>query len=645
MTIRLKLAVGSILVVLLANAMLSLVAVQYLERVWLDEVQSHVRLNLQSARAAYRAQYRDITRFLQAAALDRALGDAVKRRDQRALALLAREVFRTGGMDFVNVIDAQGKVLARGQNPDRGEDDLAANPLVAGVLKTGTPQSGTLVLTAQQLAREGKDLAERAVVTIQTTPAAGPSGEKSRSDGMVAAAAVPLRDAEGKLAGVVYAGNLLNHRSGLVDEIRDDVFPPRHKGGETEGTVTIFLDDLRIATNVLRPDGSRAVGTRLSQEVAEQVLQRGGTWASRALVVDDWYITAYEPIRDPAGQIVGALYVGLREAPFAHKHRLINLAVLAMVLAATLASLLLLAMLTMFVLRPIDRIVAMAKRTIEGDLSARVGIRPPAEMGVLCRAIDAMADAIVEREQELKRVTQQHIGRTEKLASIGRLAAGVAHEINNPLTGVLTFAHLLSDKPNMDDQDRQDLGLIIHETTRAAEIVRGLLDFARERAALKEPLDVNDVVARTVRLIRNQKSFDQIRIDEQLAAGLPEVEGDINQLQQVLLNLSLNACEAMPQGGTITVRTAAVDGRVALTITDTGCGIKADDLDKIFEPFFTTKPVGKGTGLGLSVTYGIVQSHGGTIEVQSEEGKGTTFTISLPAMKKEGTSSEPQPRG
>lgn len=634
MTIRLKLAVGSILVILLANAVLSLVAVQYLERVWLDGVQTHVRLNLQSAQAGYRAQYRDITRFLQAAALDRSLVDAAKRPDKKELTSLVQDVFRTSGMDFVTVLDRRGKVLARGRNPRQTGDELAANPLVANSLKSGLPQSGTLVLSSEQLAREGNDLAKRAVIVLHPTPAAIPTDEKTRSEGMIVAAAVPFRDGEGNVAGLLYGGNLLNRRSELIDEIHNDVFSTTEELGPPLGTVTIFLGDLRIATNVLRPDGSRAVGTRMSQEVEEEVIERGGTWASRALVVDDWYITAYEPIRDPTGKILGALYVGLREAPFAQKHRLINLAVLTMVLAATLASLLLLGMLTMFVLRPIDHLVAMAQRMIDGDMSARVGIRPPAEMGVLCRAIDAMADAVAQREQELKRVTQQHIGRSEKLASIGRLAAGVAHEINNPLTGVLTFAHLLRDKPNMDEQDRQDLNLIIHETTRAAEIVRGLLDFARERAAIKEPLDINDVVRRTVRLIRNQKSFEQISIEERLCDGLPEVEGDMNQLQQVLLNLSLNACEAMPKGGTITVESTAADGHVVLTITDTGCGIKKDLFDKIFDPFFTTKPVGKGTGLGLSVTYGIVQSHGGTIEVASEEGKGTTFTISLPAMKK-----------
>ena len=146
-------------------------------------------------------------------------------------------------------------------------------------------------------------------------------------------------------------------------------------------------------------------------------------------------------------------------------------------------------------------------------------------MGILCQAVDGMADALAEREERLKRSTSQQLGRSEKLASVGRLAAGVAHEINNPLTGVLSFACMMQEKANMDDQDRQDLDLIIHETTRAAEIVRGLLDFARERPVVKTPLDLNEVVRRTVRLLGNQKAMQGIVIVENLADTLPDRRG------------------------------------------------------------------------------------------------------------------------
>jgi two-component system NtrC family sensor kinase len=366
--------------------------------------------------------------------------------------------------------------------------------------------------------------------------------------------------------------------------------------------------------------------------VVERVLDRGETWTGPAFVVNDWYIAAYEPITDPRGRIIGVLYVGLLQAPFARRHLLLVGGFLALVLLATVASLLLIFLVTKLVLRPIGHIIAMQRKVAAGDLTARVGIAASGEMGELCREIDRMADALQERERQLEQATSRQIGRSEQLASIGRLAAGVAHEINNPLTGVLTFACMLRDKENMDPQDRQDLDLIIRETTRAAGIVRGLLDFARERPSAKAPMNINDVIRQTVRLLGNQSAFHNIVVVEDLADELPAIDGDANQIQQVFLNLSLNACEAMPDGGTLLLSTSCEDQSVVVRVTDTGCGIKPEHLDQIFEPFFTTKPVGKGTGLGLSVSYGIVRQHGGTLEVESVEGKGSTFLVTLPAL-------------
>jgi two-component system NtrC family sensor kinase len=258
-------------------------------------------------------------------------------------------------------------------------------------------------------------------------------------------------------------------------------------------------------------------------------------------------------------------------------------------------------------------------------------------MGHLCRAINAMADAVSLREAQLKLATRKHIGRAEKLASVGRLSAGIAHEINNPLTGVLTFAHLLREKENMTEEDKADLDVIISETKRVSEVVGGLLDFARERPSKKELLDVSQIVGRTMRLVRSQRQIEQVMVKEDLAENLPAVTGDANQLEQVLLNLSLNALEAMPNGGRLSIQTLAEGDKVIIKVVDTGCGIKQEHLDEVFEPFFSTKPVGTGTGLGLSVSYGIIEQHGGTLEAESQEGQGTTMTITLPAAESEST--------
>jgi two-component system, NtrC family, sensor kinase len=624
---------ATIAVILVVNSLLCWFSLQYVGQVWLEEIQTQVRLDLNSARAAYEDHVAVIASFMKAASLDRDFANALEENDLVGLDSLLGKVHRAGKMDFLCLVNSGGKVICRARNPRQTGDNLADNPLVAGAIARRTTVQGTVILTPDELVKEGDDLAARARFDLVETPAAWPTTDRVRADGMVLAAAVPIQDSAGRMLGVLYGGDLLSRRYEMVDAIKNDVFVRKSYRGREIGTVTIFQGDLRICTNVTLEDGTRAVGTRLSQPVADEVLVAGRSWAAPALVVDERYITAYEPIRDPTGRVVGALYVGLLQAPFLHRQHVITAVFLGLVSAATVGSLVLLFFTTKLVLSPIGRITQMSQKVIAGDLSARVAIRPSGEMGMLCEAIDAMAEAVTQREEQLKRLTQQQVGRSEKLASIGRLAAGVAHEINNPLTGVLTFAHLLREKENMNDEDREDLDLIIHETTRGAAIVRGLLDFARERPVVQAPLALNDVVRQTVLLLGNRSALQQIEVVEDLQEHLPAVNGDANQLQQVVVNLSVNACEAMPKGGTLLLRTSSEDGKVLVSVTDTGCGIKREHLDQIFEPFFSTKAVGKGTGLGLSVSYGIVQQHGGSLEVQSEEGKGSTFTVILPAME------------
>jgi two-component system NtrC family sensor kinase len=630
MTIRFKLTMMAIAGILVANSVLSLVIVAYLGRVWLGEVQTRVGRNLNAARARYDARGERISFFLQAVASDESIPGKVRQKKHAELARMLQNLYGSSDLDFLSMLDGTGRVLCRARDPGQRGDDLSGSPLVAAVLRSRKGQAGTIIVPADALAAEGQDLAVRARFEVLPTLASRPTRETVRADGMVMAAAVPVLDEQGELAAVLYAGYLLNRRDEIVDAIKQQVYPQEVYQGKDIGTVTIFQDDLRIATNVRMEDGSRAVGTLLSAAVADEVLVRGGTWAAPAFVVNDWYITAYGPIRDPTGRIIGCLYVGLLQAPFLHRLYAITGVFLATVFGATLVSLGLTFAVTRFVLQPISSIVAMQDRIVAGDLTARVGIRPSGEMGRLCEAIDKMADAVAEREEKLQDATRRQIGRSAQLASVGRLAAGVAHEINNPLTTVLALTSLLRNKKEIDEQDREDLDLVIRETRRAAEIVRGLLDFARESPSVKAPLNINELIRQTVRLLGNREAFQHIRIVGDFAENLPLIEGDGNKLQQVLLNLSLNACEAMPNGGTLQLSTSVNDEKVCIRVADTGCGIRREHLDKLFEPFFTTKAVGKGVGLGLSVSYGIIQQHGGTLEVQSEEGKGTTFTILLP---------------
>jgi signal transduction histidine kinase len=232
-------------------------------------------------------------------------------------------------------------------------------------------------------------------------------------------------------------------------------------------------------------------------------------------------------------------------------------------------------------------------------------------------------------------VHQEQLVQSRKIAAVGTLTSGIAHELNNPINNIVLTAEALKEDFGQLDQD-EALGLIhdiLVQSERASEIVKGLLDFSRSEHPEFESLSIAAVVHDTLKLVRNQLALSGIQVEEELPSRLPLIHGDRKSLQQVFLNLFINAIQAMLDGGSLTIRgRPSEDGHwLKVEVTDTGVGIEAEHLPHIFDPFYTTKQVGRGTGLGLSVTYGIVEKHGGHIEVQSQKGKGSTFTVILPA--------------
>jgi two-component system NtrC family sensor kinase len=283
------------------------------------------------------------------------------------------------------------------------------------------------------------------------------------------------------------------------------------------------------------------------------------------------------------------------------------------------------------IVKPVNYLVKVTKRISQGDFSVKVEKRSKNEIGELEMTFSLMASSLQERDQEIKSLNEQRLMRSEKLASIGRLAAGIAHEINNPLTAVLTFSSLLLRKA--EEPQKEKLEIIVKETTRCREIVRGLLNFARQNEPLKQICSVNDVIENALSLTRNQLKVSDNRVTVIREFGdIPAIAIDPNQMLEAFINIIINAIDAMPGGGTLSVTTRRIEGenRIEIWFIDTGCGIPKVHLEQIFDPFFTTKDPGKGTGLGLAVTYGIIERHNGTIHVESEVEKGTTFIIKLP---------------
>lgn len=318
-----------------------------------------------------------------------------------------------------------------------------------------------------------------------------------------------------------------------------------------------------------------------------------------------------------------------------------------------------------FVSKPISLLEEGMKRIAQGDLDYEIKINTSDEMGLLARTFNnmtkdikrykenmenwtkALEEEIQKKTAEIMKAHEQLIN-AEKLASLGRMAAGVAHELNSPLTGIVTFAHLMLKRlPPENKQDREDLEIIIEQANRCSKIIKGLLGFSRKATAERVEININTLLDSTIAMVRNQAKFHNIKFVLNFDESLPMIHVDPNQMQQVFLNLLINAADAMNERGQITIATRTVgeseetpwfkmghpqEGKkyIEIEFTDTGPGIPEEYMGKIFEPFFTTKPVGKGTGLGLAVSYGIIKRHGGNITVRSEPGKGASFFIRLP---------------
>jgi two-component system NtrC family sensor kinase len=306
--------------------------------------------------------------------------------------------------------------------------------------------------------------------------------------------------------------------------------------------------------------------------------------------------------------------------------------------------------------RPIKELTAGTQRVAQGDLSYRLPVHSQDELGALAESFNKMTADLSEAQAELtawthtleervERKTQElrraheHVLQVEKMASIGKLAAIVAHEINNPLSGILTYTKLLKKwlaQGEWDTLRREEvcssLELLESESRRCGEIVKNLLTFSRTAPMNLERTDLNKIVDRVVRLVQHQLELTNVQSHLELADDLPLVQGDPAQLQQVLLALVVNAIDAMPRGGNLWVRSRAgpQNREVQLQVQDDGLGIQPSVLPHLFEPFFTTKEHGHGVGLGLAISQNIIERHGGRIDVVSEPGRGTTFTVNLP---------------
>ncbi|MCX7945338.1 MAG: ATP-binding protein [Deltaproteobacteria bacterium] len=422
-------------------------------------------------------------------------------------------------------------------------------------------------------------------------------------------------------------GIKINHKSELADRLK----LLASNLGNQNYQISIFLGDRRILTTI----GPNAVDSKADSVVSSAVLKEKKSFVGRPKVLDTRFFAAYSPLLDYKGEVIGMLGIGTPEEVYGDVRERTSKLFAGLIIAGMLFGFLMTFLFSMWLVKPVERLADAMDRVAQGDFNYKVKIESVNEIVRLSKSFNTMLKAIKERDLKLQEMTEERLSRVEKQVSIGRLAAGVAHEINNPLTAILSLSSLMLKHLPPDDPRAEDLKIIVEETTRCKNIVKSLLDFARERPMEKEIVDLNEVVRNSLNLTEKYESMANIKTSLKLCEHPLYVFVDPKQIQQVIVNLILNAAEACEKNGEITIITEedSSSGFARIAVIDNGKGIPKEHINRVFEPFFTTKGSGKGTGLGLSVSLGIIRKHDGSIEIESTEGKGTRVTVILPMQE------------
>ncbi|WP_434086729.1 sensor histidine kinase [Shewanella mesophila] len=534
--------------------------------------------------------------------------------------------------------------------------------------------SGLMVLEPQRLARLEPRLEQEAVIKLVDTPRSQKPIKEVEKRGMLSRSLLPLHSDNGNLSWYLDGGILLNRDIRIVDHIRDLVYDKGTLPERSIGTVTIFLDNTRISTNVplhffpqVSEKQGRALGSLVSEEVRQKVLMQGLMWVDRAFVYNDWFISAYAPLKDIRGERIGMIYTGFSESPFIHNYLLNIIELGTILMLVLLVSGLLVYRGAYSLLQPIERIHHVVK-AVQSGRNLRIGslgLEEDNELSNLAEQFDRMLDllqrrnsqiqaaaeqlevkveertrSLQEKTEELQRnvallnETRQQLVTNEKLTALGELTAGIAHEINNPTAVILGNMELLKFELGDKAEDvEEEIDIVIQQVGRISTIIRSLLQYSRP-GEFNAPLEMHQltpIIEEMLILVRHSIQKQEVILNQDLNASYP-IEVNRPQLLQVLINLVVNAAHAMDGQGRIWIRTYDWVHRgepigVKIEIEDEGKGIPEEQLGRIFDPFFTTRK--DGTGLGLSLSYGIIKRIGGTIEVSSTLGKGTLFTIGL----------------
>jgi two-component system NtrC family sensor kinase len=637
---------GYTLVVVIMGVFTIFAGLSFISETVMKEAKLRVQMDLNSAWTAFNEEKALLQMGVSLVSQHEFLRSALKNKNSLSnINDLLIELKIKHKLDFLNLVNKSGIIIGSSGKPEALKRKVRYDPVFKQAF-LGNVTSGTALISRENLLLKGDELAETAFIPIIETERAIPTNRKVEDRGLILETAVPILDEKNNVYGIVYGGILLNKRYELVDRIRKTVFGLENIDGKPLGTVTLFLGDTRIATNVITSDSVRAIGTRLSKEVYSTVIEKGERFADRAFVVNDWYLSAYDPIRDAENNIIGILYVGLLEKKYTAYSQELTIKFVAIGLIALFVSVLLANYFSGKIRKPILKLVEVTRQISSGKLGARVtGVEGSYEIVELANSFNSMAASLESDSKKLQEASDKlkkaYLEADEKNRAYLEMLGFVTHELKSPLASIVFAIGSLRDRllgPLNDAQENvlkssarsaDYLNSTIANYLNLSRIEEGELKLKIQRVHLKN-LIIDPAIQRLSELASDNQMVIRCKVLDDL-----KIECDPDLMTSVFQNLISNAIKYGFKSTLINITGEIFENeKVIISVHNEGLGFSNTEKEFLFTRFsrlnkenYSTK---SGTGLGLFVTKNIIIKHGGEIWAESEQGKWARFSFSLP---------------
>jgi signal transduction histidine kinase len=628
-----KLTIYSIIVALIPVVILGVVSSHTITQTMNEQAQDRINTDLYTAEEFMGDNLDKLSSICEFTVSSPDLIENMNNKNLKNLKNILLLTKKSSGADFVTLFDDEGNVVLRSNNDNYGDREFSN--YIKKVLN-GSNITATIILDENTVKKE--NLENKTIIYIDNNSDFIPHDMENKSieyKSLALLSIKPIYDNDtGKIIGALLISKVLNKDTHIVDKIKS----------ATKDTSTIFLGGLRISTNV-QENHKRAIGTFVSQNVYEQVIEKGEIYYGRAFVVDDWYLTAYKPIKDDNNKIIGMIYVGVPEKPFIALQDKIKNIILLVGLVAFLMALVVSVIINSTITKPIKKLKKGVEMMGRGDYNFRVNINSNDEFEELAHAFNKMADEIRSSHEKLKKQAEKLEKSYNELKILDELKSEiisiVSHELRTPLTSIKGYVELILDGTMGPINESQKRGLEIanENIDRLKRLIENMLDLSRiERGELKmdiSKVNLKDIVQNVIHSLKPLADGKNIKIINKAENITANVDKD--KLTGVLTNLIENAIKFSPVNENVTVEAFKENNMVHITVKDNGPGIPKSELTKIFDRFYqvnsSAKRIKSGSGLGLAICKSIVEAHGGKIWVESELGKESTFHILLPLDK------------